>query len=182
MSANIIEKLISDMLDTDPDLRDIENTFRVLLSGMDDDLVKEVTNQCMQTIAVYEYVLSLGNCEDLWKTFLNTLKSCDNNKDNSINPREYVNDYKFKLKCIVTVQEIYRGNYKTLAEAVYTACNSEEYKEVEKLIGDAREIIKKYKVKPNYSSGFCWPFQAAKGICSPLDFLNLTVYYPETLL
>ena len=149
---------MSNMIEVDPDLRDIEATFRMLLSDMDEALIKDVTKKCMQTVAVYEYVLAQGKCENFWDTFESTLKSCNYNQDDSINPRDYVNSYTFKLKCIVTVQGIKRNNYETMEQAVYDVCSSEEYKELEKVIGEARDSLKKYKIKPNFSCNLFLPF------------------------
>ncbi len=155
----MFDRIFGNMLDRDPDLRDIEDSIRYMLRNvLDEKNIREITTCCLQTVAVYEYVESLGYCGDLWPIFIEKLESCDFNSNNTIDPREYANSYKFKLKCILTLLAIPKSDYKTLAQAVYGTANSEEYREYEKVIREGRESLRPYLTRPTYPCDIFLPF------------------------
>lgn len=126
-----------DLINTDGDLYDIYRTLHYKLRGLDESLARKIVNQCTQTVAVYEYVQSLGS--DTWEAFIEKLESCNYNRKNFIDPLRYAKLCSFKLKCIVTIQEIVNNNFKTMEEAVYKTCSSEKYKALEETIVNAKK-------------------------------------------
>jgi len=125
------------LINTDGDLYDIYKTLHYMLSDLDESLVNKVVKKCTQTVAVYEDIQSLG-C-DSWEAFIEKLESCNYNRKNFIDPLRYAKRCSFKLKCIVTIQEILSNNFETIEEAVYKTCSSEKYKALEETIVNAKK-------------------------------------------
>ncbi|MBR6619563.1 MAG: hypothetical protein IKK85_04410 [Clostridia bacterium] len=128
-----------DLINTDGDLYDIYKTLHYMLSDLDESLANKVVNQCTQIVAVYEYVQSLECYGDCWELFIEKLESCNYNRENFIDPLRYAKLCSFKLKCIVTIQEIVNNNFITMEEAVYKTCSSEKYIALEEAIINAKK-------------------------------------------
>ncbi|MBQ5824111.1 MAG: hypothetical protein IIW48_04820 [Clostridia bacterium] len=157
MSETLTEKIYKDLIETDPDMQNMNDVFHLLLEGMSEDEIKTLSEMCMQIVAVYEYVLSRSKSKNLWENFVKTLEECNHNEDNRIDPMEYVKYYNFKLKCILSIAEFGVGNYKTLEEAVYAACSGKDYRKLERAVGKARRAEYDRKTS-NYSSSLVLPF------------------------
>lgn len=129
-------KLLYDVVTSDTGTREI---LMNMLSCLDDSLAETVINTCIQTVAVYEHLTSIGLCDNLWESFIKKLDECENGTDELISPSCFEYHSAFKLKCIVTIYECISGDYASMAEAVYKTCSSEDYKTLEKAIINAEE-------------------------------------------
>lgn len=117
----------------DPDI-EIRKLLISELSGFGDTIAEKFTEECMNTVAVYEHITSLGLYDDVREAFYDKLTKNEENGKNLIAPSIYADQTEFKLKCIVTTYEVAVGNFSDMAEAVYKTCSSEKYKNLEKAI------------------------------------------------
>ena len=151
-------KLITDLIEREPDLYNIQDSLYMILRGKNEDYIRRFTDVCLQIVALYQYVESINNCENLKEAFARTLLRHNFNRQNFIDPREYANSYTFKLKCITTALRFEHGDCKNLAKVVYDVCSSEEYKKLEQEISETIAFLETDRVTPTYSSDLFLPF------------------------